>query len=208
VAATQSVRFAPGGIREGPLGNLLDVVRTPYSYYYFLAGLTRLTGARRVLEVGTHQGGSTRSIVEGFADRARSRIVTFDITPDGAKAFANDPVVKAYTIDANSEAAVDVCTSEFGGSTMDLVFIDGPHEFWKTLQAFATYSSVFACPLFVLDDITLNPPMERLWKLIVDRYGSENAIDAVNVNPAIRTSDNGVRPGFGIVRIPKGAKPS
>ncbi len=197
-------QFDLTGVGYGKIhwNNFTDILRKPFSYYYFLAGLVRLTHAKKVLEVGTHQGGSSRSMAKGFADPGSSRIVTFDVTPDGAASFAGDPLVKAYTMDANAESASSSALGDFGGSSIDMAFIDSTHEFWTTLQSFATVSTVFRCPLIVVDDITLNPSMARMWKIVVDRYGADNAINAADVDPAIRPVDGGTTPGFGVVRLP------
>jgi predicted O-methyltransferase YrrM len=184
-------------------GNLRDVVRTPSSQYFFLAGITRLTGATKVLEIGTHQGGSTRSIAKGLSEPAKSRIVTFDVTPDGAAAFAGDPVIHAYNQNANSPEALDTCLREFGSASLDFAFIDSTHDFWTTFQHFGLCASLLSCPLIILDDITLNDSMLKLWTLIRQRYGAENAVNAAEIDPAIRKASNDATPGFGIVRIPQ-----
>ena len=183
-------------------GNQTDVLTSPFSYYYFLAGLARYTGATRVLEIGTHQGGSTRAIVRGLSDPAQSRVVTFDVSPFGAQIFSGDPVVRAFTMDANSEGALRKCVDEFGGQQVDVAFIDSTHDFWTTLQSFALCSSILDCRLIVLDDVSLNDSMAGLWDLIKGRYGEENAINAVEVDAAIRTGGDGTTPGFGVVRLP------
>jgi hypothetical protein len=180
----------------------VDVLKTPFSYYYFLAGVVRLTRAERIVEVGTHQGGSTRALAAGFVDPTRGRIATFDITDYGARMFKGHPSIKAFSVDANSEKAFDACIGTFGDPRIDLAFIDSTHEFWTTLISFTIYTNVIRCPLVILDDITLNPQMARLWSHLRDRYGPSNTIDAVDVIPGIRTGGGGTRPGFGVVRIP------
>jgi hypothetical protein len=179
-----------------------DVLTSPFSYYYFLAGAVRLTGSRRIVEVGTHQGGSARALAAGFTDVATSRLVTFDITDYGARMFRDHQVIKALELDSNSEMAFDACMQVFGWPKADLVFIDSTHDFWTTLLSFTIYTNVIRCPLVILDDITLNPQMSRLWNHLVSMYGLEHTIDATEVFPEIRTGGGGTRPGFGVVRIP------
>jgi hypothetical protein len=180
----------------------VDVLRSPFSYYYFLAGIVRVTQARNIVEVGTHQGGSTRALAAGLDPAIDGRIVTFDVTEYGASMFSDHPVISAFTTDANSEKAFDACVRAFGAPKADLVFIDSTHECWTTLLSFTIYSNVIRSPLVILDDITLNPEMKKLWAYLQSRYGTDNAIDATDVEPAIRTGGSGTRPGFGIVRIP------
>ena len=117
--------------------------------------------------------------------------------------FAGHPVIKAFSIDANSEKAFDACSALFGRPQADLAFIDSTHEFWTTLISFTIYTTIIRTPLVILDDITLNPQMKRLWSHIQERYGPANAIDVTEIEPAIRTGGGGTRPGFGLVRIPE-----
>lgn len=182
-------------------GNLRDFLKGPFSYYYFLAGMVRLTGARKILEIGTHQGGSTKALCKGLVAPSDSRVVTFDVTPYGSEIFSGDPVVRAFTMDANTESALEKSLQEFGGSNIDLAFIDSTHDFWTTFQSISLYTSAFKCPVVIIDDITLNPSMAKLWDLLRKRYGTENAIDATDVNPEIRTGGSGTRPGFGVIRL-------
>ena len=184
-------------------GDQTQILTTPASYYYFLAGITRVTKARRVLEVGTHQGGSTRAIARGLSEQSGSRVVTFDVTRDGAEMFMQDPVVHAFTMDGGTEAAMDAALTVFGSPSVDLAFIDSTHEFWSTLNIIALWTTAFSCPLVVLDDITLNPSMRRLWNVLLDRFGETNAVNAVEVDAAIRTGGDGTTPGFGVLRIPQ-----
>jgi Methyltransferase domain len=182
-------------------GDMKQIVTTPFSYYFFLAGIARLTQARRIVEVGTHQGGSTRALASGFVDPENSRLVTFDVTDHGARMFKGHQSIRAYTLDANSEAAFGACLREFGEPRIDLAFIDSTHDFWTTLRSFSLYAATLECRVVVLDDITLNESMAHLWELLRKRYGKGNTIAATEVDPAIRVGD-GTRVGFGIVRIP------
>jgi hypothetical protein len=180
-------------------GNLVDVIDKPFPYYFFLAGMVNLTRSRHIVEVGTHQGGSARALAAGLQDPAASRIVTFDITTDGATLLADHPVIRAYSLDANSEPAYDVCVREFGAPQIDLAYIDSTHGFWPTLSSFLIYGTALRANFVILDDITLNPEMERFWSLVRTRFGHD-CIDATDVAEQIRMpKDN--RPGFGVVRM-------
>jgi len=162
--------------------------------------MVNLTRSRRIVEVGTHQGGSARALAAGLVAPEQSRIVTFDITRDGARMLAGDAVIRAYTVDANSEAAYDLCTSEFGAPKIDFAFIDSAHAFWQTLSSFMLYGSLMRANFIVLDDITLNPGMQKLWSIIRSQFG-DDAIDASEVVEDIRPPVGTTRPGFGVVRL-------
>src|SRR5438067_11673344 len=66
-------------------GNFSDIIAGPSDYYFFLAAMVYLTSSRRVVEIGTHHGGSARALCAGLQDPSVSRIVTFDINDEGAK---------------------------------------------------------------------------------------------------------------------------
>jgi len=177
------------------------VISRPFPYYFFLAGMVSLTGSRHIVEVGTHQGGSARALAAGLVNPSESRIVTFDVTPHGAKMLEGHQVIRAYQVDANSEAAYDICVNQFGRAAIDLAYIDSAHTFWQTLASFLLYGVAMRANFVILDDITLNPGMQKLWNLIVADFGSE-AIDASAVVNDIRAATPGEnRPGFGLVRL-------
>ena len=182
-------------------GNKADIVSHPFSYYYFLAGLVNLLGCRRIVEIGTHQGGSALAMAAGLADAAGGRIVTFDITPDGTARFAGHPVIRAFRLDANSSAAYEACLAEIGDARIDLVYIDAVHDFWPTMLSAAVYGLWMRARFLVLDDITLNAGMLRAWTSLRSRFG-DDAVDATEIVPQIRPPSDGTRPGFGFVRLP------
>jgi hypothetical protein len=179
-------------------GNLTDTVTNPFNYYYFLAGLVRLLGVRRIVEVGTHQGGSARAMAAALKGEEQAKIVTFDVTKDGAELLAGHAIIRAYNLDANSEEAYETCLREFGEPKVEFAYIDAIHDFWPTLNSFLICTGALGADIVVLDDITLNNGMKKLWHLIRLRYG-DDAIDATEVHPEIR-SGGGTLPGFGVVR--------
>jgi caffeoyl-CoA O-methyltransferase len=101
----------------------------------FLEMLVGITGARRILEIGTFTGYSALSMAEALP--ADGRIVTCDINPrHAAKAlehFAASP--HAAKIELREGPALDTIRSLDG--TFDLVFIDadktGYHDYYETV---------------------------------------------------------------------------
>jgi hypothetical protein len=174
------------------------IISEPFPYYFFLAGMVNLTGSQRIVEVGTHQGGSARALAAGLTDPAASRIVTFDITTDGARMLADHPVIRAFSMDANSEAAFNVCIDAFGEARIDLAFIDSAHRHWPTMVSFALYGLMMQPSFVLLDDITLNPEMEKFWTQVKDHFGAD-ALDVAEVLPEIRPAWD-THPGLGVVR--------
>jgi predicted O-methyltransferase YrrM len=179
-------------------------------YYYFLAGLVDLTGAQRIVEIGTHQGGSARAMAAALR-RGQSKIVTFDITGEGVMRIGRHPIIKPYQCDANSPAARLICEREFPEGKIDFAFIDTAHEFAPTIASFVLCAEILAADFIVLDDITLNLEMAKAWNRIRERYGDANTIDASALIPEIRPPGD-TRPGFGVVRLTqsrrRGRKPS
>jgi hypothetical protein len=68
-------------------GYLTDVVKDPFSYYFFLAGMVSLTSARSIVEIGPHRGGSARALCAGLAEHSNSRVLTY-VSSEGARAFS------------------------------------------------------------------------------------------------------------------------
>jgi hypothetical protein len=196
-------QFDLEGIGYGKIhwGNHEDIVNYPYNYYFFLAGMVRLTGARKIVEVGTHQGGSARAMCKGLIEPEGSKLVTFDVTDEGVKSIGDHPILRAYQVDANSEEAYNVCLNEFGTENIDMAYIDTAHDFWPTFLSMQVYGEALDARFIVLDDITLNPEMDRFWALMRKRYGEGNTIDASAEYPDIRGGGDGTRPGFGVIRI-------
>jgi len=90
-------------------------ITEPFPYYHFLAGFTRLTHARHIIEIGTHHGGSARAMAAGFSDAKNSKIVTFDSKPDAQEMLRDEPTIRAYCGNANTTKALDFCRTELGG---------------------------------------------------------------------------------------------
>jgi hypothetical protein len=203
VTAAWSMRdkFDLTGIGYGRIswGNKQDVITDPFPYYFFLAGMVRLTAAIRIVEVGTHQGGSAKAMAVGLGGRP-GKIVTFDVKDSGLKTIGEHAVVKPFQCDANGEEAYRVCLREFGDNKIDFAYIDTAHKFWPTLQSFILYGEILAADFIVLDDITLNEEMNEFFALIRRRYGEDNTIDASVLYPQIRMAGE-PRPGFGVVRL-------
>jgi hypothetical protein len=171
-------------------------ITKPFPYYFFLAGMVKVTNASRIVEIGTHQGGSTRAMAKALEARNEGQIVTFDVTPYGHEMFVRHDFIRAWTCEANSETAFNHVVEQFGEPRIDLVFIDASHRFWPTLLNVLIYGETCAARFMILDDVTLNPEMSRLWDLLTLRYGHENIIDASKVDPVIRCPQT----GFGVVR--------
>ena len=168
---------------------------TSPSYYSFLCGLVRSQQCKRILEVGTHYGGSTQAMRRGIADVAGASIVTVDVTVLNPSLDGIAGITRLLG-DANSESILQRAVLAFGGEPVDLLFIDGDHRFLPAITNFALYSLVLRPRLVVLDDIVLTDDMRAMWDVICASYGAE-AINCVDVVPETRSSAC----GFGLVRL-------
>jgi len=68
------------------------------------------------------------------------------------------------------------------------------------MVSFLMYTEALNARFAVLDDITLNDEMRRAWGIIRRRH-RDDALDATEVHPEIRSGGAANRPGFGIVRM-------
>lgn len=168
---------------------------SPAPYYFFLGGLVRSQGCKRIFEIGTHYGGSTQAISRGIVNSSDATIVTVDITDLNPDLHAVGGITKLNG-DANSEYILQRVMLAFGGEPVDLIFIDGDHRFLPAITNFGLYSSLLQPRFVVIDDIVLNDGMRAMWDVICASYGAE-AVNCVDVTPGVRSSAC----GFGLVRL-------
>lgn len=173
-------------------GNKADVLDHPFPYYFFLAGVVRLTNAKCVIEAGTHHGGSAKALAAGLFS-GKGTVKTFDVNPEGAEKLDGLPNIAAHTLDINSEGAFNICEHD----KPDIFYIDAMHRFWDTLLTFRLYAEGLSCRFCILDDISLNEGMSRVWRIIEERH---DAINAAKIVPQIRSGGQ-ANPGFGLVRL-------
>jgi Methyltransferase domain len=165
----------------------------PVPYYYFLAGLVRSQSCSRILEIGTHFGGSALSMLRGIADPARAKLITVDIS-DSNSALRGMAGVAKLTGDANGETVIREVVERFDGSPIDLMFVDADHSFSATALSLGAYGMLLRPRLVVLDDIAFNEGMQALWSRLRASYEAVNCSDIV---PAIRIKEC----GFGLMRL-------
>jgi cephalosporin hydroxylase len=170
----------------------------PLSYYYFLAGLVNHFQLKRVFEVGTHYGGSIRSMIRGLThkqDRDQSLYVTADVNFYKAEAFGHypDTLVRRFHGDAGDAAEVEKVRKLFGEEPIDMLYIDAIHSYDGTAHHINLYTNSLRPRFIVLDDIHLNHEMERLWTDMVKIFGDQ-AYDATNISGRGES-------GFGIIMM-------
>ncbi len=158
--------------RKGPF------VDKPCSYYFFLAGLVAQLRCSRILEIGTHFGGSIFSMARGVGYSGlvqTADVITVDVKESNSEAFRTNELVIRILGDCLDDDVVQHVTQSFSGP-VDLMFIDAVHNYEHTNRCLQRYSPLVSPRLVILDDIRLNPSMESLWKYRVVSCG-DRAID-------------------------------
>lgn len=158
--------------RKGPF------IDTPHEYYFFLAGLVARLRFSRILEIGAHFGGSIFSMARGveYGGLVQSaELVTVDRRDTNSESFRSNQVVKRILGDCLNRDIAQKVGSSFTGK-IDLMFIDAIHQYEHTNRCLQQYLPLVSPWLVILDDIRLNPSMEKLWENLSATYG-DRAID-------------------------------
>jgi hypothetical protein len=184
------IGYGPNHSKEGE-----RFLTLPEPYYFFLAGLVRSQMCNRILEIGTHYGGSVLSMLRGVANQNEAKIVTIDIT-DLNPTLLSTPGITKLVGDANSEALLKRSVLAMGSKPIDLLYIDADHAFLPTIINVGLYVFLLKPRFLVLDDIIFTDGMRSLWDVIRATRGSD-AIDCIEVMPEIRSETC----GFGLVRL-------
>ena len=166
----------------------------PLPYYFFLAGLVAKLRCSRILEIGTHFGGSIFSIARGVEYSGPvpdPEIVTVDVRDNNSAAFQENPSVRRVLgncLDLNiAREVASVFTAP-----VDLLFVDTIHAYAHTKRCLDIYLPLVLPCLVLLDDIHLNESMSGLWKDLESTYGNR-AIDVTE------QSRRGKEVGFGLL---------
>ncbi|MFN8790238.1 MAG: class I SAM-dependent methyltransferase [Bdellovibrionales bacterium] len=151
----------------------------PY-YYYFLAGFVARKKIKNIIEIGTHMGGSTLSLQRGQhkVGIRDGKIVTIDISDLGNKVLEDKAGIFKLTGPAESPPIFQ--SIDHFEKPIDLLFIDGLHDYEGTRQQFDIYRKLFKPRYVLVDDIALNPEMKQFWKEVVAKYSSSLNISSVH----------------------------
>ncbi|QBQ54511.1 class I SAM-dependent methyltransferase [Nitrosococcus wardiae] len=194
-AIGQSINLEDIGYGRIHWGNKRDIKNTPGSHYYLLAGLVRFFSFRRICEIGTHCGGSTRAMYQGFEGDEDTLIVTLDVTKESDKYLKDFKGIEKIRGDANQRKQIEQVVEFFGGQPIDFLFIDADHKFVPTLFNYTIYSTLLRPKLVCLDDITLNPEMQQVWSYVQMSVPAGDAVNVAEIIPEVRPG----KPGFGCV---------
>lgn len=173
-----------------------DFVHHACSYYYFLAGLVRTQGLTRILEIGTHMGGSISAMYRGIREERLhgARLLTVDVTDLSDAQLHKHPDIRKVCGDALEAEIIQGILSYFHYEPIDLLYIDAVHQYKHTISMMGLYNSLLRPKFIALDDIYLNPSMQKLWYDIM-RLFPAHALGLETVSEKIR----GYNVGFGLI---------
>ena len=196
-AAGQSAKLDGIGYGRITWGNETEVLTDcgDWEIYLFLNGVVSLIGAKSILEIGTHWGGSARAMARGMKEGGK--IVTVDKSEESDAVLPTCPestMIQKIVGDANSFEVIEQVYDALPSA--DIIFIDATHAALPTLQSLTTYSLLLRPTYVLIDDITLNDSMVRFWKLVRKTY-PDRSIDCHEVE-AVRQP----HVGFGLIYMP------
>ena len=168
-------------------------LKRPTNYYYFLAGLVRSQKMARVLEIGTHFGGSIMSMSRGLdkEDMLKSKFVTVDIQYKNQDGFKEYSRIERITGDSLDENVIERVRKRFD-VPIDLLYIDSLHEYEHTKKNIEIYAAMLDPRYIVLDDIRQCDSMRELWSMLTLKF-KEAALDISDI--IVRKGA-----GFGIIK--------
>ncbi|MEM6749095.1 MAG: class I SAM-dependent methyltransferase [Planctomycetota bacterium] len=169
---------------------------------------------QRVLEIGTHRGGTLYL----WAQAARDDAVLVSVDLPAGKfgggysearahlyhAFAKpDQTMHLLREDSHDPATFERVRATFGGDPVDFAFIDGDHSFEGVTQDFAMYGSLVRPggliafhDILPREDVTRDgghTGVDRHWNAIKDHYETREFIDP-----------HDPKMGIGLLRVPEG----
>ncbi|MCB1070462.1 MAG: class I SAM-dependent methyltransferase [Kiritimatiellae bacterium] len=165
-------------------------------YYFFLAGMARKCGAKKILEVGTWYGGSTRALWCGAnqGGTEKPHLITVDLENFDDAVFNDYPGIERVLGDALSKETVDRVLEKFDGE-IDLLYMDGDHRYEPTRGVVEVYGNALKPKWVILDDVHYRWTMEKFWAHTLMTFGG-HAYDA-GTGLDIRCGEKGQ--GFGVI---------
>ncbi len=169
----------------------------PFAYYRFLAGLVRYAGATRILEIGTHFGGSTLAMCRGMVPGGPGHLLTIDIEFENVAA---DRRIQRFRGEALQPDVIAAVVKAFHHLPIDILYIDADHNFFPTLAMVSIYSHLLKPQYVVLDDISLYDSMRDMWRVLEMCHPGE-ALDVTKLIPEMTANMPTATQGFGIIRL-------
>lgn len=132
-------------------------------YYRFFHELAKVASPLRVLEIGTHLGGSSAHLA--FANRG-GHVTTIDIDPKSAALVEGFGLENLSAMTIDSSRATEALS---GRAPFDVLFIDAEHEFEPCRREYVQYRKLVRDGGIVFfDDIHMHDGMDRAWAAVAD----------------------------------------
>jgi len=181
-AMTEGRKIDLTGCFYGETTGCCTFLKRPTNYYYFLAGFVKTLKLTKILEIGTHFGGSIISMARAIdrKDILKSTLVTVDITYKNEKGFKDYPYIKRIQSDSLDKGIIRQIIKNFD-EKIDLLYIDSLHEYGHTKRNIDIYGQILKPRYIILDDIRQCDSMQRLWIDLKKEYGSM-AFDASEIS--------------------------
>ncbi len=175
-----------------------EFVTAPSPYYYFLAGWCTLTKASKVIEVGTHFGGSTLALLAGMDKTDDARLVTMDVTDLNKERLAEEPIVTKIVGSGADADIQEQAVSQLNGAGCDLLYVDALKDQQFVFDVLEGFAKLTPIRYAILDDINITASMRSMWAEVRERYG-DDALDITESHPSVRAENV----GFGVIRMTK-----
>lgn len=172
--------------------------RAMQSYVYMLYEFVLEMKPKNILEIGTQNGQSTKSMLMAMNQNKTGRLLSIDHKTRNTILDAEYPDLKPYCTffqsDSHKPEALRAAKEFIGDEQFDILFIDGDHKMPGVKQDFDDYSQLVkpGGVIILHDIINQNEDVWQLWEQINwEKF-------AINWGRA----RNNVVPGIGLVRKP------
>lgn len=148
-------------------------------YYPLLAGLARKIGAKKVLDVGTHFGGSAMAMQRGMD--ADGLAVTIDVTFLNNVILSKIPNIRRVCGSSLDPEKIAEISDILDGGPIDVLYIDTFHDYpnlMANIEAYLPLNPAF----IVMDDISINDSMKEAWRDLCARYAAVDVTDLCKRN--------------------------
>jgi predicted O-methyltransferase YrrM len=181
----------------------------PTGYYYFLAGLCKVHKLSRILEIGTFMGGSSLAMYLGIQniddnpEHIEPKIITLDLEKRQTECIDRIESITKIIGDPLHPETFEEILNLFENQSIDVLFIDASKLGRIVLSQLASFCLFLNPKYIILDDITVNKSMEKMWLKLSKKFDTYS-INAPLVLPSIRVTGevnvNAKRPpGFGVI---------
>jgi predicted O-methyltransferase YrrM len=171
-------------------------ITTTSPYYFFLSGLCKFLNFSKVIEVGTHYGGSTLAMLRGIQDQTDHKIVTIDVTNLNEEILNALPAIARIQGSGSSPEIQTKAVAAIGSRHCDLLYIDALKDKQFVLDTINGFLEKISVGIIILDDISISESMREMWEYISSQFG-KYAFNVSEIDSDIRSP----KVGFGVIFI-------